>query len=616
MNRLFLIFVISTLLIPVVSAQIGSFTIVESNSYTGYNFGGTGGGYTPNVSAFLFANTNYDTVNFIKISTAINTAPKEFDSTPFRIVNGGTGNGTAYYIKSGSSNQIGYIFQYSNLTGPRVDMVFDVNIFSTLTYNTFTPTEATVTASKPICLTSTGAYMNYCTSYRDHDVSVGVTSSVNYNATYFTSALQEQYFIVNISNKTKSQSVVIEDINHVKYFGDTTSSLTGFSSTAKQGDGIYANITLSGPHHYFTINSTSISVDEGGSVDFSKKIYPPNEDINISYSVTNPDFNTKSYYMKFFNPSNQQLLTFQITNASGTWKPTFNKNVMGNYSVWLGYQMLGCGYFCADFFIDKDYTNYGNQPTSISGNITTNKNTYNVSETMVIYYNTTTAGQISIKNMNGFVSARNLNSYVGTNKVTTYVFQPDTGTGGDPLGNYILTLEYKNYLGNWITLGSKSVNLISPTAIIEFLLTSYYQGDSAEFYFYAKEAGNVTVYDPAGNVKYFRTVSAGDINTRIDDNFYIKSADPTGTWTAKLYNSTGIADQATVIVKKKGPGITPTITGTLPPTPTGTVDYLGNATNKKQKENEILNTLYSTITGLLMLSILATMIFFLKKMKW
>lgn len=405
----------------------------------------------------------------------------------------------------------------------------------------------------------------------------------------------------------RNNSVIYDQRNTTNIFNygfvNTNSLLANFQNIAT---GSWYNFTLEG----------GAAPAASGTVEFSKEIYLPNEDINISYSLTTPDFNTKSYYLKFFNPSNQQLQTFQITNATGSWTPTFNKNVLGNYSVWLGYQYLGCGFSCYDTFLDEDYANYGNQPTSISGNISTNKNTYNVSETMLIYYNTTTAGQISIKNMDGFVSARNLISYVGTNKTTTYVFQPDTGTGGDPLGNYILTLEYKNYQGNWITLGSKNVNLVSPIAIIEFLLPSYYQGDNAEFYFYAKEAGNVTVYDPAGNVKYFRDIPAGDINTRIDDNFYIKPADPTGTWIAKLYNATDVADQATIVVKKKGPVITPTITGTLPPTPAGTVDYLGNATNKKQKENEILNSLYSTITELLLLSILATMVFFLKKMKW
>jgi hypothetical protein len=249
-------------------------------------------------------------------------------------------------------------------------------------------------------------------------------------------------------------------------------------------------------------------------------------------------------------------------------------------------------------------------PSPYYGNISTSKLIYNNSETMNIYFNSSTAGRILIQGNTGWITSRIIDTVAGYNQFVTYTFDPSF----DPLGNYTLYLQYLNSSSDWITLNSTNITVIAPAGNIQFWSSEYFQENNAELYFYATETGNVTVYDSDGTIKYYRPVAAGDLNKRTDINFFIRSSDPVGTWTAKLYNSSGIVDQDTITVIFNGP--TPTITSTTgTPSPQATIDYVGDPTARKSQENSFLNSAYGVMTGLFGMAVMATMIFFLKQMK-
>ncbi len=247
----------------------------------------------------------------------------------------------------------------------------------------------------------------------------------------------------------------------------------------------------------------------------------------------------------------------------------------------------------------------GDQPTP-TGNISIEKSSYNRSEIMPIYYNISSAGRIALRSatLEVLLSVNN-----GSDQVYNYFIPSDM-----PFDHYVAYLQYYNGAA-WVTLNFTQNIEITQIGLnaIEFTLPgkTYYTGNEISITAIGNETGFVKLLDTGGSTKFNFSIS-GNVSTAF--KYFILTSDPGGTWTANLYNSTGditATDTGTVHYVAGTPQPTITTTGV----PGVTVDYVNNATARKAKENSFLNNFYGVIEGLFMLAVLATMVFFLKKLR-
>lgn len=366
---------------------------------------------------------------------------------------------------------------------------------------------------------------------------------------------------------------------------------------------------------YTVLKSTTLTVtlpansSTAGYMIFNKSQYYLGDQMNIYFALVNPDFGTYSYYMALYDGSGfledtQPIYSGQIT---GNWEPNHVKTTIQNFNAKLIQKKL---YDYSLTLLDEVSVSYGNVVTTPTGNVSTPLSAYNQGDTIPISYNISVNGRLRIGRSGAYA---NYNVLAGTNQLKNY-YVPSSAT----LGAWTIQLQYSTDAVNWYTLATKSITITGAsggTSALQFDLPSYLQGNTMQlvgFLSTAYPSGTVTLTDSNGNVKLNTGITNG--SSQIFE-YNIIYTDPVGTWTATLKNDTGVTlVTTTATVYVSAPTVTITITGT--PSPGATIDYVGDPTARKAQENSFLNSAYGVMTGLFGMAVLATMFFFLKKMRF
>ncbi len=356
-----------------------------------------------------------------------------------------------------------------------------------------------------------------------------------------------------------------------------------------------------------------------GSLNFNKSAYNLGEQLNLSFTISNANFSQNLYKIELYKNGNW-ITAKSESQASGYWLPYHDKTAIGVYAAYL-YELVphpgmvdenGDPYYTKNTLAIAT-VNYGQASIAPTGNISTDKSTYNRSETVTFNYNASTNVRIEINNFAGFQSIlTGLAS--GTNKQKTWYIPSNA-----PFGQYTASLEYNDGLG-WITLDYATFTVTNiGYNNIEFtndVNGVFLQGDTMAISAISTTNGYVVLKDSDNNILLNSSIVA---NTQTPYSYYIATTDPTGIWTVELHSDTGdivASDTADIYTSGFGQPGTTLPGGT--PAPGATVDYVGNPVSRKQAENNFLNEFYGSMAGLFSLAILATMFFFLSKMniKW
>lgn len=344
-----------------------------------------------------------------------------------------------------------------------------------------------------------------------------------------------------------------------------------------------------------------------GYLNFSKANYNLGEQMSIAWNVSNGNFSKYAYSIELYGTDGSLQRVIGLNSASGTTSPEHDMTRIGSYSAWLYAQKYGS---VSKQLITIAQTQYGSTAGGVTGNISLDKSTYNRTETVQISYNISTNGRLDIQ------TPTTMYAYAvsaGTDQHSTF-YIPQDGA----FGTYTIYLEYFDGLvWTYIDHETFTVTYIGQN-MIEFSdpRKIYIQGDTMTVNAIGIDAGYIRITDSNSMIKLNATITANSLTSY---NYYVAFTDPAGIWTAKLYNSTGsevASDSADVYTSGYGQ---PSPTATIPSvtSTSGTVDYVGNKTARKQAENSFLNTFYGGMNGLFVLAILATMMFFLKGMgKW
>ncbi len=588
------------------NAETGTITAETSTTlYPVTYFGGSTPASAIDFTKFRFYTTNYNTVTRYRYTLSDATPfPDEANSTTFTITSGGTGNGYVYYDKA--SKNITWTFsQTTRITSSTFTVSYAQNIFDAWA-DTFWSRDDAISATIPMCIANTNGQCTQLASPADSReiLDIAVASSINYTVTY--DEFSNFQVFIDKSPSVKTSKTIIHSAT-TTYFTESTFNQVNLTYLAPQLDGIYINHTLSsGGYLDVLINATGIS-DTGhtGTIQFNKSAYALGEQMNISYSINSANFTAYDYYIELYSNAGTLPGSYKINNASWYLLPAHSKTTITTFTAYLKAQPIG---ELTRTTIAQANTSYGTGAGGITGNFTTipYKTQFNRTETIQFRYNITTSGRIYLEEFSGVNYQIDIGA--GTNQ-DVYFYIPENA----PMGSYIAKLQY--YDGaTWNTLSWILFQVSNAGNLIEFSnpTKTYLTGEEITFYAFGTESGMVRLLDSNGKIKLNSSINA---NALTGYDYYISSYDVSGGWTANLYNSTGVivaSDNATVYTT--GPTPVPTIPGNA--TPVATTDYVGNVAARRNQENNFLNLFYSNITGLFSMAIMATMIYFLKKMKW
>lgn len=216
-----------------------------------------------------------------------------------------------------------------------------------------------------------------------------------------------------------------------------------------------------------------------------------------------------------------------------------------------------------------------------SGNISTIKSNYNVSETVIINYNLTSCGYTSRL----LIEDRNL-----LNQKTWIQIPIEEGNNlnyswyipeNTPVGNLYLGIQY--YAGGlfgYTSLNESIITISINVSKIEFQSDNYYLGDAIVINTFSYDNGYIQLLDSFNNIVLNKTIN----NNEYTKDFYFSTQnDNVGLYTVNLYNSSNyIVSTDTTYLSFK------VVNQTLP-TPTPTTTQIGLI--------DISNTLSTIVFG-------------------
>ncbi len=625
MRQIAFLILILILIINNVSAESGTIA-VSSNTELEYTQDVVGGAQTVDwTKLYIKVSTFNDPWYFTSQMPPGASFAYATNETSFHCVTNCTGTGN--FVYTASDRNVTYYFFSVIVTGTPFTLAFDQpTVPDQITPNCagtgaklaasvsgFSP----ITDSKPMGLILSNGVLAACTAPAlSQWARVGSYTTNAYNFTYSVNDVGT-FFTADI-NKSMSalDTKVILTSASTTYFTESTFNKLFLHSFNLQKDGIYLNVSISnGASTKILINSSggsSTSNPSTGNINFNKTAYSLGEQMNVSYSITNGNTAPYHYVVELYK-ENSYLSSYSLPALSGYYLPVHDKTTAGTYRAWLfevdnvpsGVDANGNPVY-QKTFLANNVTQYGQGVTDVTGNISTDKSTYNRTELTRIRFNISTNGRLKI-----------------VSPVTEYLYAGGPGTNLEKwfyipedaaFGTYTVYLQYYdginwNYVAHTVftvsEMGSNKIEFQTPSK-------QYMQGETMGINAIATEDGYVKLIDSSGKTKFNSSITA---STSSWYTYFVANTDPAGTWTVNLYNSTSVivaSDTATVYTT--GPTPTVTIPGNV--TPGVTVDYVGNRTARRAQENSFLNSAYGAMGGLFGLAVLATMMFFLKKLKW
>ncbi len=180
--------------------------------------------------------------------------------------------------------------------------------------------------------------------------------------------------------------------------------------------------------------------------------------------------------------------------------------------------------------------------TSISGNITTDKSSYNISENILYNYSLSNAicgsqfilCRIKIYKYIDLYTQSDLFITYAANGVYNKTFYIPEGT--EPY-RYYIDLQYFDSSLGWVSVDSNYFDILSLRSIIQFERKYYNLGETIRIITLSNTSGYIRLINNDGLLKLNESVIANNITHSL---YNLVQSDISGTWNVYLYNSTGI----------------------------------------------------------------------------
>lgn len=522
--------IVFLLYINIVNAQEGTLEIDAStgNSWTG---SAGGSGRAINLEYFFFYSTGYNHISKFEVTGGTNWVfPKDFDSSSFTIISGGTGNGYVTYNKT--AKKIIWYYYNANITG-NFRLSYDSNIWSGFSAGGGDGSGSSTTPTQPIKFSTTNwGYTLDCVGTYPCSNEIAQTSK-SFTNNYNVSLIQGNLYNISIDKSMSSVSskIYILMVNDSIYSVENAFNTTSFSYIIDFIYGIKLKMMdADGNYDTVILNSSYLSgiPETDYNLTFNKTFYNLGEQINLSWLLINPDITNYNYYIKEFDGNTILISTRNTNNAlSGNWLPYHDKTIPQYFTFYITRSPKNNSALTE--YLEMKQISYGITTDSQSGNFTTDKLSYNQSENIIITYNLSSSGRIHIFNyLNDYYY--NLNS--GNNIVYNYLVPQNEG-----LGNMYIELDYFDG-NNYITLYNSVVQIkpLNQNNMIKFRDDSIEQGRIYYLDAYLNESGYILLTNPNGEIKFNFSISS---NVLSNYNYQYTFNDIEGIYTGSLYNSSG-----------------------------------------------------------------------------
>lgn len=597
---LLLIFIPSAFASDTGSVTVGTGGILKSN----YLFSGEGGFGVDEITNFYFFNQSYNRIyNWSAIGVDVfsnyNTVS---EYTTFNVVSGGTGNGIFYY--DSVSEGLYWVCEPScYITLDEFEVEYGDN---NVTHNFSWGNPSTIDTQKATTTTS----VNYPIGIK-HNKSgivdgigagggwrglvyyaiVEAEATVSYNVTYVG---DDGFTALTIKSPGITTKVKYEDFNRSIYFQQPAyDNLTWFAFSPYINEGIWINVTLSSGTQYWEREQINASGERDDYyIIFNKSSFNLGDVVKVNTSIKSMD-GSSAYQLKFQQQIESNLDVYEDFYIINSSTQSFIPIIQRPYDI----STITAFIYKNGVVVNVNSTTYGQAEniTQIYGNISLNKTQFARNENVNISYNLSVNGFIRVTC--GPDIEGEYDVYNRKGNVLHYVNKLCA------LPVYVRLYTYFN--DSLMLVDYKTYETIESIDSVFFVQSQAYQDSNIEIHYQSTGNAYLVLNDSAGNVKFNYSVSSTAGRT-LNIFYYVSKSDLIGRWTVSLISAGTTLANDTIYI----------YSAAVTPTPGGTVDYVGNPANKRNKENEILNTGYSAVTGLLSLAIIATMMFFLKKMKW
>lgn len=560
--------------INIVSAN--SITLVDNYNANYFNVAG-GGPHNYNATFFVVQNQTYNLISKITLSIDAPNYGVIFaypsNSTTFICVGNATCTGTVTY--NNVNKNITWYFDGAgaNVFGKYMRLSYDdgYNFWRQLSAGgvpgkVYQGDNGAPSNSNPVfsCTNDIAVLCSASSTVRGHYyVEYGTSVQNTYSLSYSSPNL---YFLNVVKGTGINTRWRLYDTNNNTYPGAFfVLDDLGFNYGTEYGQGLYANFSItSGRHSIIILNSTNIIPisNEQYNITFNKSFYNLGEQTNISYTIPELDLTNKFYRIKVFNANdmiNAEYTSQNIISTTGFVIPTIIDKTIPTafYAKLYSYEYSDAyTYFANKILLADTFVSYGVNISNIFGNISTDKLSYNTTETVKIKYNTTTSGRIRVKD--------GLNNYwflpiiAGNNQQMSFYI-----SSSDNIGTWQLLLQ--NYLGTWDTINSTTFTVNAHDSRVDFDKTTYLLGETITITSWGNTTGYISLFDSNNLLISNFTTTSGSVNV---NSYYLSSIATIGTYTVNLYNNTGVlvatdstyVNDAVITPTSTIPKITPTVT--------------------------------------------------------